>query len=446
MNIGRSVVSGLLLLASCLGLSRNAPQSATDSSGNVYAIHFQYPGNKLLVLRRNPNATIQWYKKIQESTSLVVYGQCLRRDGSGNTYIAYGVYNGTGTRQTVVTKLNSSGGQSWTKRIGTTSTPTTFKDFDVDSSGNCYVSAAGTGSLGYAAYLYKITSGGTVSSPTIRSLSQTFTYSNIKVCPNGQIALSGISTTKPYTQNNDIPSTLYVTRMNSSFGVLSDSTISLAAWGEAGVLTVDANSNIYVGCSALFPGATSSTGAGTVAKVSSTGVLSWTTTVNCLPLGICVPSSTLLGVSGPSRTPGVDTPINILSITPSTGAITLNKNWTGMKGTYVHSMTYEPSLDSYLIAVDYYDYVSVPTLHGLQVMVVGAQDGAGINQWYGYFADLEQLYNQANILMLPNQEFYVTCEGIYNNKRESLIFRDVIGNQSQFPWIWCWFAVIDQLP
>lgn len=116
--------------------------TATDSSGNVYAIGTARNSSNSYylpyIVKWNSSGTLQWQKSIDDGTGTNnVRPKCITVDDSGNVYIGgYTTLGGSGP-QGFVAKVNAAGTtMSWVYEISSGFIPSNIK---TDSSGNIYL-------------------------------------------------------------------------------------------------------------------------------------------------------------------------------------------------------------------------------------------------------------------------------------------------------------------
>lgn len=122
--------------------SHDYPAICADSSGNVYVSCMTADTSQSNVVgvalaKYNSSGTIQWQRKLHQSTTAAMahYGNGI--DTSGNVFIA-----GTTTDTTikgVLVKYNSSGTIQWQRMLNSGSSSTYLRGVCADSSGNSYV-------------------------------------------------------------------------------------------------------------------------------------------------------------------------------------------------------------------------------------------------------------------------------------------------------------------
>ncbi len=308
-----------------------------DTSGNVYVggyssatwgspVRAYTSGSDGLVAKLDSNGTLLWHTFLGASSSDQILAITL--DTSNNIYVSgYSINTWgspvrafTSSLDSLVAKLDSNGTLLWHTFLGTTNTDQADAIW-VDASGNVYASGYSQAtwgspvraySSGLDGYVAKLNNSGTLTWNTFLGGSGTDWTKSISVDTSGNVNIGGYSSATwgspviAYSSGEDG----FVAKLNSS-GTLTWNTF-LGGSGTDRIygITLDTSSNIYVGGYSTATwgspvGAYTLGQDGFVAKLNSSGTLTWNTFLGGSDtdqiLGIAVESSGNVYVGGYSN-------------------------------------------------------------------------------------------------------------------------------------------------
>ena len=241
---------------------------AVDSSSNVYVVGVtQSTGsgsNDFIIAKYNSSGSIQWKRALGGSSSDFAYG--ISVDGSGNAYVTgYTTSVGSGSRDVIIAKYNTSGSIQWRRVLGGTDSDTGY-GISADSSGNVYVtgSTSSTGSSSPDIFIVKYNTLGSIQWQNYLSGAISDVGRGIKVDDSGNVYVVGYSYPGSAVSNEWL-----IAKYDSDGNLDWQRYLGGTSSDIPESITVDSSGNVYVA------GYTASTGAGSndllIAKLPSDG-------------------------------------------------------------------------------------------------------------------------------------------------------------------------------
>jgi hypothetical protein len=299
---------------------------AVDSSNNIYTLGTQDDSgiSRMLITKVNSSGGLQWSRRLGITTGQVI-GKNIGTDSSNNVYVAGWAQLTTADKYAmVVAKYNSSGTIQWQRKLYQSVGNNITGGFTTDSSGNCYVTGYSTQDAGPPAtssgYIAKYNSSGTLQwQKQFTGPAGSFgNFDSPKVDSSGNIYGGGSTYIAP-------TSTYFLQKLDSSGNVQWQRSYSTSSVTST---TLDSSNNVYF-CGQSEGGANYR---GHIVKYNSSGAIQWQREINATLLGqdfkywwaINTDPNDQLGVAGITgqAAGGVNNNLGMIARYPNDGAFT----------------------------------------------------------------------------------------------------------------------------
>ena len=244
----------------------------------------------IFLTKYNSSGSIQWTKLLGTSSS--DKGVNIAVASSSDVYIAgntsgnLGGNINAGSCDIFLTKYNSSGTNQWVKLLGTPQCDT-VRDLALDSSGNIYMVGETEGDLGTGntnagirdAWIAKYTSSGTNSWTKLLGSSSSDTADSIDIDSSNNIYVSGSTYGNLGGNTNNGNYDIFLAKYNTSGDNQWTKLLGTSSWDSGSGVAIDSSGNIYLtGSSAGDLGGNSNSGNYDIilAKYNSSGTNQWT--------------------------------------------------------------------------------------------------------------------------------------------------------------------------